>query len=297
MALAAAIFLLTRGDDGGEDTAPAANATATEAWSQAAAEAYAPLGDTTLRLPGRVREWLEGSRPTEQLRTDLAEALTATTEVRDRVSRLPAFPHAGDVTPLYRASSELYVEQVRVYQEALGAPPDTRAQLDLVARRLRVLGDRVFDRGQALVKPHLPEQSSPDVVVNLPEDVPNWAAEGLAAGPPLASPPAPPSGPPPLREETRPTQPRNAWLAAVREALPPPGAPAEQLEAAAERLRNVPDPDTPDGREESARLRLALLIRAEAARIDKAAALFGLPAMSDVARRVAGVEPLVAPAG
>ena len=311
LAVALVAFAASLDDDGKEPRheSRTSEVVATE-WTERAAVAYAPLGDAALRLPAYVREWLDGNRPTEQLRGDLGKALAEVTEVRERLSGLPPFPFNPAVVPLYRSSSALYVEHVRIYEEALAVPPgDVRTQLDLLARRTRLLADRVFDRGQALVKPHLAEEQNPDVVINLPEDVPNWAAEGLAAGPPLAAPPPTRSASPPLREESRPVQPPASWLAAVRDAGAPPveeldraittrdaaelGTLAQQLEAAAEKLRVVPDPDGDGGREESARTRLGLLVQSEAMRIAQAAAVFGLPALVDVADRVlAAGEPV-----
>lgn len=305
-----AIVRTQSGEDGRPRRSPAnpESAAATE-WTQQAAVAYRPLGDAALRLPAYVREWLDGTRPTEQLRVDLDKARVATTEVRDSLARLRPFPFEAGVLPLYQSSSVLYVEHVRIYEEALGAPAgDVRIQLDRIARRTRLLADRVFDRGQALVKPYVTTERNPDVVINLPEEVPDWVAEGLAAGPPLAPPPPPPQGPPPLRDETRAAQPRASWLAALREAGAPPdeeltaalrardgarlGALAQQLEGVAERLRAVADPDDEGGREQSARTRLGLLVRSEAMRIGQAAAVFGLPALVEVAGRVLGAaEP------
>lgn len=274
------------------------------AWTDQAAEAYAPLtsNDRALRLPTLVREWLDGTRSVEQTTADLADARAATVEVRDRVAALGPFPFDEHVAPLYVASASLYVEHVRVYQGALKvAPGDGRTQLDLLARRVRLLADRVFDRGQALVKPYLDERPPPNVEIRLPEEVPNWTAEGLAAGPPLAPAPPPPAGPPPLRDERRPTQPRPAWEAAVRSSGAPSAeevvaaitagdAPrlasiATALGGAAERLRGIADPD--GGREESARVRLSLLLHAEAARGAQAAIVIGVPDLNDVAREVA----------
>lgn len=312
-ALAVLGVVLTQSGDGDEPRSRPApsNQAAASAWTGEAAAAYEPLGDTALRLPAYVREWLDGTRPMEQVRVDLKKAQVATTEVRDRLTRLRPFPFDQRVLPLYQSSSVLYVEHVRIYEAALGAPAgDVRTQLDRLARRTRLLGDRVFDRGQALVQPHLDEQpSNPDVVINLPEEVPDWGAEGLAAGPPLAPPPPTPTGPPPLREESRPVQPRASWEAAVRDASAPRveelrdamaardparlGVLSAQLDGAAQKLRAVADPDGDGGREESARTRLHLLVRSEAMRTGQAAAVFNLPALADVAERVlAAADPL-----
>lgn len=305
----AVVVAVTRSEDEG-DAPRVTDRQRAEAWSADAEAAYEPLGDTALRLPVHVREWLAGTRPTEQLRADVDEALAATTEVRDRVAVLRPFPLDPRVNPLYRSSTDLYVAHVEIYRQALGSQPgDVRTQLDVLARRTRLLADRVFDRGHALVRVHLTELRNPDVVVNLPEEVPQWAAEGLALGPPLAPAAPPPPGAPPLREESRPTQPRTSWLESVGTATGPTTAEmeaviaagdaprlaqmADLLERGAETLRRVPDPPGDDGREDSARARLGILVRAEAARIAHAGGVVGMPALRDVARRVlAAAAPL-----
>jgi hypothetical protein len=273
------------------------------AWSDDARTAYEPLDVAALQLPTRTRAWLAGERTAEEFTADLAIAIGEVELVADRVAALRAFPPDARVAPLYRWSAQLYVEYVHLLQAALAAPdPALRGQLELAARRVRVLADRIFDRGQARVEPFLHEKPNPDVVINLPPEVPDWVVEGLAAGPPLDDPPPPRSDTPALREEHRPTQPRAAWAAAVGAA----GAPAtDELAAAIEagdsvRLRDlgrrfdtvaralaaVADPEGRHGREDAAQLRLALLVDAEAAR----AAQAGQP---DVARQLADIAGAV----
>jgi hypothetical protein len=228
------------------------------------------LASSAFELPAQARQWLAGALADDEYRAKIDRALGDATTTRDRVRALPA--HAADA--LYLASAELYVQHVRIHLATLDmAAGAERDQVVLLARRVRELGDRVFDRGHALVDPHF-AADRPDVDVNLPEEVPDWVAEGMAAGPPLDGEPPPRASTPPLREETRPTEPERAWLAAVAAA----GAPehldlegdlatqARAFVAAAERLRHEPDPDTSGGRERSAILRLGYLVDADAAR-------------------------------
>jgi hypothetical protein len=218
------------------------------------------------------------------------DALEDARATKDLVAELPD----ADAKPLYRASAELYVQHVHVLDAAIDIEPDDlRDQTVLLARRLRELGDRVFDRGHALVDPEF-GSDRPDVTVNLPEEVPDWEAEGLAAGPPLDEEPGPRASTPPLRADERPTQDADGWREAVEDA----GAPndidvdasddalakaASRYIAAAEQLRDEPDPDVPRGREVSALLRLGYLIKADAAR----AAQIGL---DNVAMSLDGID-------
>lgn len=237
----------------------------TEAWE---AEAVAAFGGNDLTtgvvdMVDGAREWLAGERPTEQFSAELDRRRNQMLDVGDRMEALRPFPYDKRVNGLYRDAAALYLQTVLVYQAMVAQPAgDVRTQHDLLARRIRILGDRVFDRGRELVKRTLHEAPSPDVDMRLPEEVPNWVEEGIAAGPPLDSPPPPPSGQPTLREPTRPQQPRADWLAAVKAIGAP--ADAKALIDAAERLRAVPDPK--GDREEGARIRLSLLVDADAQR-------------------------------
>ncbi|HEV7888140.1 MAG TPA: hypothetical protein VGO92_11325 [Acidimicrobiales bacterium] len=252
------------------DVSPLDQPTAAE-WDADANASFggADLTQNVIELAKGAREWQEGTRPTEQFRAELDARHAQFLDIRTRLQDLKPYPYDKRVKGLYLDSAQLYIESVNVYRAMVdnaGASAGLRTQLDLLARRLRALGDRVFDRGHALVKPRLAEPAHPDLEVRLPEEVPNWTAEGLAPGPPLAAtPPGPPATEPQLRQAVRPEQPRTDWLKAVAGlGLPTPSVSAEPgaLTAAAERLRATPDPE--GDREESARIRLALLVQAEA---------------------------------
>lgn len=269
---------------------------AARAWSDQAAKAYEPLQVTAMELPTRVREWMSGERSTEELRADLGVAEGEVAQVRDRVDGLPAFAREARVKRLYRWSSLLYVEYVAVLRAAVAQPAGPlRDQLELSSRRVRILGDRVFDRGQGRLDRLLREPPNPDVVIQLPPEVPDWEADGQAAGPPLDDPPPPPATTPALRAEDRPTQPRSAWVEGVAEAGVPSPAEvdlavtagdvtaarqlADRLEAVARALDAVADPVGGHGRNDAAQARLALLVSAEGARLASAS-------LPDIARRL-----------
>jgi len=262
-----------------------------QAWDRKAQAAFAELVREVPDLVVGAREWLAGGRAPDR--------------TRERVTHLATPRPFAAVHDLYERSAQLYVEVARVYRVAVASPAsELRSQLDLLARRVRELGDRVFDRGRALLSLDDPAPGGL-VQVHRPEEVPIWPDEGLAAGPPLEDPPPPPAGLPPLRRETRPEEAPAEWRHAVRTA----GVPAvsalalaiggrdggqlrqlsRQLVAAAERLRDQPDPR--GDREKGARVRLSLLVSADAARTAQAAALLADPVLADrldrVARRLA----------
>jgi hypothetical protein len=162
----------------------------------------------------------------------------------------------------------------------------------------------VFDQGRVLTAQGLVPTGAPaGAQIELPLEVPDWVAEGLAAGPPLAPAPPPADRYPPLRQGARPTESRSAWVGGVRadgaptfaelQALTSAGSPAPALDADAGRLQTAvdrifawPDPAVPHGREQSDRLRLALLVEAEACRVTQAG-LSGLaPSLLNVAAQL-----------
>lgn len=266
---------------------------AAEEWETEAAAAFGGI-DLTEKVVDMVegaREWLAGERPTEQFRSELAALENRFADIEARLRGLREFPYDDRVDDLYLDAAALYAQTVEVYQAMIETPesePAVRVQLDRLARRVRILGDRVFDRGRELVKPRLHETPRPDVDIRLPDEVPDWVQEGIAPGPPLApTEPPPPDGEPRLRVPNPPTQDRDGWLRAVRsldlpthddirtaelDALP---ALADRLTDGAEALRQTPDPD--GNRELSARIRLSLLIDADAAR----ARQMGLDSVAD----------------
>jgi hypothetical protein len=220
------------------------------------------------------------------------------------------------VQPLMATSAQLYVAVVDLQEAALDLDDELLAgQVDLMARRTRVLSDRIFDRARVLLDPD-EDVVDPDITMSLPEEVPQWPEEQLAAGPPLAEQPEAPDDLYPQRQDQRPVQAERAWRGAVEEVSAPSadavmqalaasdsdtlGALADELLSAVELLRSVPDPEGPDGRERHARLRLGVLLRSEAARVGQAAALIDGPlasVLTDAARTLANHSAAMALAG
>lgn len=288
---------------------------AAQSWDARAAGAFAPLTTALPNLDGAVARWRSGAVSDADLRTGAVAAIAQIVTARGAVEALPPFPGDGRVNDLYRDSIILDLQAANAYISGADVPAGSalRDEVTLLGTRLRRLADRVFDRGRALVQPHL-GPADPNVVLNLPEEVPNWITEGLAAGPPL-DPDAPAVRPLPgasgeLRVPTRPAQARSAWLDAVRAAGIPDGAAiataisptsgssvspanapdpalAKALLKAAEQLRSTPDPV--GDREGATRLRLSLLVDADAVYAARAAALAESDRLRDVGLRLAVV--------
>jgi hypothetical protein len=274
-----AVWLVSRAQDTGPDP---------KAWEQKASAAFKPLVSDVPDLVQGAREWQGGQRSTEDFTEQVNRAVADFERSRKQVAALGSSPKNKAAGQLYTHSAQLYEQVGRIYQVMVGTGPgDARTQLDLLARRVRELADRVFDRGHATLAPYLDEQQSPDVEVHAPEEVPLWPEEGLAAGPPLDEQPPPAASSPPLRQASRPQESEAAWAKDVGAARIPSAATltaairareggalgdlARRYVAAAEALRARPDPK--GNRDKSAVLRLGLLVDADAARAAQAATL------------------------
>jgi len=298
VALVAGLIWLARPKDSGPDP---------KAWDQKASAAFKPLVNDVPDLVQGAREWQAGQRSTDDFTQQVDTAVADFERSRKQVAGLGPSPKNKTAGELYTHSAELYEQVGRIYQVMVATDAgDVRGQLDLLARRVRELADRVFDRGHAALAPYLGEQQSPDIEVKAPEEVPLWPEEGLAAGPPLDAVPPPPAGSPPLRQPSRPQETAAAWAKDVRAAgIPAPralvhaiGSPAadslgelaRRFVAAAETLRSRPDPK--GQRDRSAVLRLGLLVDADAARAAQAATLLSGAARSQLVR-VGGMMAVV----
>jgi hypothetical protein len=271
VAVVAGLIYLARPKDSGPDP---------KAWDQKAAAAFKPLVNVVPDLVKGARDWQTGQLSDADFRTKVAAATGAFSRTQADVHNILPSPKVKAAGELYDQSASLYQQVGRIYEVMEPSSGDTRTQLDLMARRVRELADRVFDRGHAALAPYLDEQQSPDVEVRTPEEVPLWPEEGLAAGPPLDAAPGPPASSPPLRQQTRPQDSAAAWARAIRAAgIPPNGDLTKAIEsqdrdhladlarryvAAGEKLRAVPDPK--GQRDRSAILRLGLLVEADSAR-------------------------------
>jgi hypothetical protein len=282
-----------------------AEAEPARAWQKQVIAAFTPMVDASPELIKGAREWVAGTRPTEQFQQELDGDISRFAAARNDLANIAPYAKAPLAIGLYRQGAQLYSEFARVYRAAVAAPAgDTRTQLDVLARRIRELGDRIYDRGTAAMAPFVHDDPLKDVDVRLPEEVPRWTEEGMAPGPPLDDPSPAASTSPPLRAKTRPEQAASAWVAVVRSTPVPSAADlaaainagdggalrtlARSYVDAAERLRSTPDPR--GQREKSAITRLALLVAAESARAAQASTLVdgdAADALRNVGRRLA----------
>jgi hypothetical protein len=316
----ALIGLLAPTSDVGDDDPVVSTTTTTLRPASAEGKAFQTRVDDALRsfaadrLPPVIRvaaDWVQGKATAESLTGELSLYVPEAVKARQAVADIPPLKEAPQARDLYRDAIGLYIDFGRIYLAAGDAASEpVRTQLDLAARRLRVLADKLYDQGHALVDPSSQSPGDESVEIRRGPEVPDWDAEGLAAGPPLAEAPPPPPEVPPAQEAVRSQESEDKWLARVRKANFPAGADlaaaitdsdgkrlgelAETYLATAAALRVAPDPDDDSGsrgRVRGAVAALSFLVDAESARVGQAAA--ALPAgparerLSTVARRLA----------
>ena len=273
-------------------------------------EAFKALGDAIKTFLPRAQDFEAGKVSPADFMGNVDIAVPEFVKARDAVAKLEKYKKDPTINKYYLDAAELYVDTARIYGAATDPASEAlRAQLNVSARRLRTLGDRIYDRARAVLDPTFYAPPSSDVELRPPTEVPDWVAEGMAAGPPLAPAPGPPASSPPIREATcgkgvtppcRKEESTGKWESALKKAgFPQPpdivaaldagdaarlGRMAEDFEAKVRDLRSKPDPKKK--REYAAVVELGLLTNGEAARIGQAAAM--LPA-GDVRNRLLAV--------
>lgn len=322
LVVAIALIALVAANHGDNSTSTVSSSSTTTATATKAAtafqgkadEAFKPLGDAVKVFLPKANDFEAGKATPADFKGAVDAALPEFVKARDAVAKLEKYKPEPVVNTYFFDAADLYVETARIYGVAADpAAESLRAQLNVAARRVRTLGDRTYDRGRAVLDPTLYGGSSQDVELRPPTEVPDWVAEGMAAGPPLAPAPGPAAASPPVREATcgagvpepcRKEQSVGKWESAVKHAgfpQPPDVARAiDELNAdtlgrlagefydKTKTLEAAPDPKKE--RERAAVVGLGLLSGGEAARTAQIAAV--LPAgdvrtrLQAVARRV-----------
>jgi hypothetical protein len=300
----ALIALVAANDDGDGGSSAAASSTTTvtaskeaQAFQAKVDEAFKALGDAIKVFLPKAQEFEAGKVIPADFKGSVELALPEFVKSRDAVAALEQYKPEPAVNAYFLDAADLYVEVARVYGVAVDpAAEPLRAQLNTAAKRLRTLGDRIYDRGRVVLDPAFYAPSSQEVELRPPTEVPDWVAEGMAAGPPLAETPGPPAATPPVREATcgkgvpepcRAEESKKKWEGRVKKAgFPQPpdvlraleaGDPAKLGELAVSyetRTRTLMAGADPKGeRERAAVTALGLLTDGEAARLGQAAAL------------------------
>lgn len=302
--VAAALIALVAsfgGDD--DDGSSAASSTTTVTASKEATDfqanvdvAFKPLADAIKVFLPKAQEFDDGKVIPADFKAAVDVALPEFVKARDAVAALPPYAKKPVINKYFVDAADLYVETARIYGVAADPAAEAlRAQLNRAAKRMRTLGDRIYDRGRVVLDPTFYAPTSQDVEIRPPTEVPDWVAEGMSAGPPLAPEPGPAAATPPNREQTcgkgipepcREEQSKKNWENRVKKAgFPQPPEVARALDAAdAARLGELAatyetrtrelmaGPDPKGDRERAAAVGLGLLTNGEAARLGQAAA-------------------------
>jgi hypothetical protein len=291
--VAAALIALVAAFNKDDSSAPEQTA---ESFQKEVDEAFGPLAEAIKVFLPKAQEYEAGKMSPTDLKAAVDVALPEFVKARDAVAKLDKYKAKPVVNRYFVDAADLYVETARIYAVAVDPAAEAqRAQLNLAAKRVRTLGDRIYDRGRVVIDPSF-YATSPDVEVRPPTEVPDWVAEGMAAGPPLADAPPPAPATPPSREPTcgdgvtppcREEQPKKEWESRVKKAgFPQPPDVTRALKAAdATKLGELAatyetktrelmaGPDPKGDRERAAVVGLGLLTDGEAARLGQAAAM------------------------
>jgi hypothetical protein len=303
--VAVGLIALVAANDSGDDGSPAAPSSTTtvtasneaKAFQTQVDDAFKALGDAIKLFLPKTQDFETGKVTPADMKGAVDLALPEFVKARDAVAKLGPYKPEPAVNRYFVDAADLYVEVARIYGVAADPASDPlRAQLSQSARRLRTLGDRIYDRGRYILDPGFYAAPSADVELRPPTEVPDWAAEGMAAGPPLAETPGPAAATPPIREATcgdgvaapcRAEESEKKWVSRVKKAgFPQPadvvaalgepngarlGELATSYESKVRTLRTGPDPK--GDRERAAVMALGLLTDGEAARLGQIAAL------------------------
>lgn len=285
--------------DGDGEQRPARTTTTTQAtvavdaaWDRSIAEVFRPLGAALPTYARAVDDWSNGDLSDAALASTLDEVEPVIGGVASNVTAIPPHRSEDRAGALVTGAAELYVHAVSAHRAALAAADGSVAeQWDRLGRRLRILGDRTFDRARELTTP--PIDAGAGVELRLPAEVPDFDRLEMAVGPPLEPEDLSVADAlPRVRAADREAQPLADWQEAVEEldaptpddvrgAMDDPDRLAglgRRLVAAAEDLRGEPVPAGDRGRAD--RLAVGWLVLADAARAGQLSQVSGTP--SDV---------------
>lgn len=282
-----AMLLSTEGDSRstGVEAARIAQQRQATAFYSNVRRSLTPLLNDAPRLSALLDEIASGTEPRPAV-SNLAEQWADNfATARDLVGRLPPLGQrwAQAARALYHLGASVYVEAARGVPRIVevASRPEQRREALKAARRLQLLGDRLFDAGSRLLRGEESTERSVEVSELLPPPVPDFADEALAAGEHAAGPTIP-TATSPDQEVTSPSR----WLkrhqsdiaGAVRKLSHPPdwwlqqhassdvlGMEAQSLEEQVG-LLGAPLPAGHTAQEGLHGLRLALLIGAESIR-------------------------------
>jgi hypothetical protein len=187
----------------------AATPNSAQSWYGHVVDDLHPLQSTLLGALGAASAWASGTESAAKARQEFERDLPAFERVRRALQNLAPPPGHASAHADYVAAIGLYAASLQVDEAATEEPSGAlRGQLQHSYLRIRSLGDIVFDQGTAELAPELGSAvAGPDVAAA--SHVPDWSSDGLVPSPPLA-PSWRPAGAPASG-----TQPKADWAAEV----------------------------------------------------------------------------------
>lgn len=170
-----AIALVSAGEEG-EGEPPAGF----DVYAAAIRSAFAPAVEPLLEMARTAARWVEGGATDDELAAALAGAERALPDLRADVAAVEEPEGAATAHRFHLATVDLYAQAVAAHRAALAADGAVQVEINLLARRVRTLADRVYDRARAIVEPAVADPEG--VRVERSDPVPSWEEEGLAPG-------------------------------------------------------------------------------------------------------------------
>lgn len=167
--------------------AAAAPDAAAQAWYRGVLTDLRPLQSPLLGVLNAASGWQAGSESAAAARRAFVQDLPALERVERTLSALTPLAGHPAAKADYVSAIGLYIESLKVDEAATELPPGTlQTQLQHGFERIRALGDNVFDQGTAELAPLIGAALAGDDVAAA-SHLPDWTGTGLVPQPPLAS--------------------------------------------------------------------------------------------------------------
>ena len=165
----------------------ATTANSSQAWYRHVVADLHPLQSTLLGALDAASAWAGGSESAAKARREFERGLPVLERVHRALRNLAPLPGHASAHDDYTAAIGLYIASLQVDEAATEEKSGAlQEQLQHSYQRLRRLGDIVFDQGTAELAPELGSAlAGPDVAAAA--HVPDWSSDGLAPAAPLAS--------------------------------------------------------------------------------------------------------------
>ncbi len=192
-------------DDGGSSESDSSTTTATaskdaQAFQTKVDEAFKPLGEAIKVFLPKAQEYESGKVTPADFKAAIDAALPEFVKARDAVAALGKYKKKPAINGYFLDAADLYVETARIYNIAVDPAADAlRPQLNVAARRAPDPRRPDLRPGSRRHRPVLLRRDDAGRRDPSADRGARLAAEGMAAGPPLAAEPGPAAAAPPVQ--------------------------------------------------------------------------------------------------